>query len=1108
MALNFPSNPADQTPTNTYSPTSTPYASTNGVTYTYQGGKWASFSESGEPSLPLTGGNLTGDLTIGTTKIALGVNGNAAFEGKIISASTTSGDAAETLATKDYVDSTSGSAGVTSVNGDTGEVVVTPDSIDALALAGGTMTGDIVFNAGQSFPGVLSLTGGAITGDVTYSSTTQNANNIQTKASVEALISNLSGGFTFKGDVDVTSTAPASPEGGDFYLSLAAGTVNASWTGIAGQSVLANQVVVYSESASRWFTGAVQDVTAYLLKSGGNMTGDLTLGTDKAVLSATTGNISLGPSKVTFDATAGTGVFDGSVITGGSLYVDSDSNYGLFKDGVSLKLKASSTTFDFVNSGQFLVPGQIQPKTDGDVDLGGSSYRWNNVYSEAGDFSGTVTVGGISSDGDLVTTGTVTGSEISSTNNIFATNNVLANGSGSFVGKVSSAATLASDPSTTLTTKSYVDSVDAKATQALSDSATALSTANSASSLATDANTTATTALNTANTAASDASTALTTANSALDYTNPATGAVQRTITSRLAERLSVKDFGAVGDGSTDDTTAIQDAVDAAIAITNSAPCTLEFPSGVYKITAPINFIASGGDRLTIIGGDGSFEGAEIVVAFHGSGTFWGGVYSAAFYFANQTGTPNGYMRAVSISGFLFKRASSSFGSPIGIEAYGWAQSRISHITFGSWSNACISLAKPQNLRSENVVTFSGGASYKSISNNVNVTGTGTRVDATFSVFKPEDVGKTFFAQSTSGGNNVKFKVLAYLSTTAVTQEKNYNFTARKLIGGAPYAAITSGSTTAVIETANGQNPITNSALNRPLWFKPTTGTDRTLFRARIVSRNGANVTLDTPAPFTSSKCLVVTPCMEIWDDPNIFGDISDCKFVNLQLENPTGVNLCIENASVMEFMNCKLHSEQTISLDTYTHAAFWGSQVDGYFYGSFDGQFVGDQRAYITSQTSTFTWGDVHSRSAYYDTIFGVGPRNSLFSGSVVNIGHINIVGAHPTSRFVDIIEDANTSKYGYHCVGTFSNQGNSVTSRNESLLGPGVTIENDDPSDNTAIFNLGRASIFTTSANPDGVISAPPGSLCLRFSTSGQGYLYLKQSGTGNTGWTAITP
>lgn len=41
-----------------------------------------------------------------------------------------------------------------------------------------------------------------------------------------------------------------------------------------------------------------------------------------------------------------------------------------------------------------------------------------------------------------------------------------------------------------------------------------------------------------------------------LNYTDPLTGAIQRTIASRLAERVSVKDFGAVGDGATDDSAA------------------------------------------------------------------------------------------------------------------------------------------------------------------------------------------------------------------------------------------------------------------------------------------------------------------------------------------------------------------------------------------------------------------------------------------------------------------------------------------------------------------------------------------------------------------------
>ena len=39
-ALNFPANPAAQSPANTYSPTSTPDATTNGATYVWNGTAW------------------------------------------------------------------------------------------------------------------------------------------------------------------------------------------------------------------------------------------------------------------------------------------------------------------------------------------------------------------------------------------------------------------------------------------------------------------------------------------------------------------------------------------------------------------------------------------------------------------------------------------------------------------------------------------------------------------------------------------------------------------------------------------------------------------------------------------------------------------------------------------------------------------------------------------------------------------------------------------------------------------------------------------------------------------------------------------------------------
>ena len=96
-------------------------------------------------------------------------------------------------------------------------------------------------------------------------------------------------------------------------------------------------------------------------------------------------------------------------------------------------------------------------------------------------------------------------------------------------------------------------------------------------------------------------------------YTYP--GGVQRTVQDRLEDILSVKDFGAVGDGLTDDTEAIKLALASA-----TTGATVFFPENTFRITEALTL--SGLNRVTITGkaklladyGEGSFDGFLTII--------------------------------------------------------------------------------------------------------------------------------------------------------------------------------------------------------------------------------------------------------------------------------------------------------------------------------------------------------------------------------------------------------------------------------------------------------------------------------------------------------------
>lgn len=85
-------------------------------------------------------------------------------------------------------------------------------------------------------------------------------------------------------------------------------------------------------------------------------------------------------------------------------------------------------------------------------------------------------------------------------------------------------------------------------------------------------------------------------------------GTARRKISDRFADIINVKDFGATGDGITDDTAAIQSALNRAAQLPNSAyAVVISFPRGVYLISSTLT-VAS--PSRVVLRGDGCASGS------------------------------------------------------------------------------------------------------------------------------------------------------------------------------------------------------------------------------------------------------------------------------------------------------------------------------------------------------------------------------------------------------------------------------------------------------------------------------------------------------------------
>jgi hypothetical protein len=167
-------------------------------------------------------------------------------------------------------------------------------------------------------------------------------------------------------------------------------------------------------------------------------------------------------------------------------------------------------------------------------------------------------------------------------------------------------------------------------------------------------------------------------------YLPAGTGAVATTVQTKLRETVSVKDFGAVGDGVTDDTAEIQAAIDYLKPIGG----TLLFPAGTYKVTSSLNWISTVNTGLPGIffqgvGGTGGPSGGAttIIKSYIASGPLFQ-IQGTKSQSAGGTGSL--FINGGGISGICLDGTNAT-GTSQGIRVNGWQYGDITDVTIQSF---------------------------------------------------------------------------------------------------------------------------------------------------------------------------------------------------------------------------------------------------------------------------------------------------------------------------------------------------------------------------------------------------------------------------------------
>lgn len=172
------------------------------------------------------------------------------------------------------------------------------------------------------------------------------------------------------------------------------------------------------------------------------------------------------------------------------------------------------------------------------------------------------------------------------------------------------------------------------------------------------------------------------------------TGAVATTVQTKLRETVSVKDFGAKGDGTTDDTAAINLGISAALVLKQP----LFFPAGTYLVTSTINIPV--GTQLLGVKGD-QYPAGFGVSPLATTINFQPSVASSDLFVASGT-SYGGFRFFYAIEGFYF---TSNSNARYGLNLTGVIYGRFENLAFNNTFTTGIYCNATINNRFVNIYT-------------------------------------------------------------------------------------------------------------------------------------------------------------------------------------------------------------------------------------------------------------------------------------------------------------------------------------------------------------------------------------------------------------------